>query len=70
MEGVRKIGVGEGEKFNVAGAYLVWKVKADDSAYSFSVNELTLAPVEVCRFIATRQRSAFMYSPVRSTSFA
>jgi quercetin dioxygenase-like cupin family protein len=45
-EGVRKIGVGEGEKFDVAGAHFVWKVKADDSAYSFSVNELTLAPGE------------------------
>jgi quercetin dioxygenase-like cupin family protein len=46
VEGVRKIGVGEGEKFDVAGAHLVWKVKAEDSAYSFSVNELTLAPGE------------------------
>jgi quercetin dioxygenase-like cupin family protein len=44
VEGVRKVGVGEGEKFDVAGAHFLWKVKADDSAYSFSVNEMTLAP--------------------------
>jgi mannose-6-phosphate isomerase-like protein (cupin superfamily) len=42
VEGVRKIGVGEGEKFDVAGAHFVWKVKAEDSAMSFSVNEMTL----------------------------
>jgi len=45
-EGVRKVGREEGERFDVAGAHLVWKVKAEDSAYSFSVNEMTLAPGE------------------------
>jgi hypothetical protein len=43
VEGVRKVGRDEGESFDVAGAHLVWKVKAADSAYSFSVNEMTLA---------------------------
>jgi quercetin dioxygenase-like cupin family protein len=46
VEGVRKVSRGEGEKFNIAGAHLTWKVKAEDSAYSFSVNEMTLAPGE------------------------
>jgi quercetin dioxygenase-like cupin family protein len=46
IEGVRKVGRGEGEQFDVAGAHLIWKVKAEDSAYSFSVNEMTLAPGE------------------------
>lgn len=45
-EGVRKIGVGEGERFDVAGAHILWKVRAEDSAYAFTVNELTLAPGE------------------------
>jgi quercetin dioxygenase-like cupin family protein len=46
VEGVRKVRRGEGERFDVAGAHFVWKVKAADSAYSFSVNEMTLAPGE------------------------
>ena len=46
MEGVRKIGINEGEKFDVAGAHILWKVRAEDSAYSFTMNELTLAPGE------------------------
>jgi quercetin dioxygenase-like cupin family protein len=46
VEGVRKVGRDEGESFDVAGAHLVWKVKAEDSAYSFSVNEMALAPGE------------------------
>ena len=46
VEGVRKVGRDEGEPFDVAGAHFVWKVKAADSAYSFSVNEMTLAPGE------------------------
>src|SRR5215510_13881742 len=45
-EGVRKVGPGEGEKFDVGGAHLIWKVKGEDSGYSFSVCELTLAPGE------------------------
>ncbi len=45
-EGVRKIGLGEGETFDVAGAHILWKVRAEDSAYSFTVNELTLGPAE------------------------
>jgi mannose-6-phosphate isomerase-like protein (cupin superfamily) len=45
-EGVRRVGKGEGEKFDVAGAHLTWKVKAFDSAYQFSVCEMTLAPGE------------------------
>jgi quercetin dioxygenase-like cupin family protein len=45
-EGVREVGRDEGEPFDVEGAHLVWKVKAADSVYSFSVNEMTLAPGE------------------------
>jgi quercetin dioxygenase-like cupin family protein len=46
VEGVRWVGSGEGEKFDIAGAHLTWKVKAIDSAYQFSVCEMTLAPGE------------------------
>ena len=46
VEGVRKVGRNEGERFDVAGAHLVWKVKAHDSAFAFSINEMTLAPGE------------------------
>jgi mannose-6-phosphate isomerase-like protein (cupin superfamily) len=45
-EGVRRVGRGEGEKFDIAGAHLTWKVKASESAYQFSVCEVTLAPEE------------------------
>lgn len=45
-EGVRKIARGEGERFDVAGAHLTWKVKGEDSGYAFSVCEQTLAPGE------------------------
>jgi len=45
-EGVRKVGPGEGEKFDVAGAHLTWKVKGEDSGYAFSICEQTLAPGE------------------------
>jgi quercetin dioxygenase-like cupin family protein len=46
LEGVRKVAFGEGEKFDVAGAHLVWKVRGEESAYNFSVCEMTLAPGE------------------------
>jgi quercetin dioxygenase-like cupin family protein len=46
VEGVRKVGRGNGEKFDIAGAHLTWKVKAEDSAFAFSINEMTLAPGE------------------------
>jgi quercetin dioxygenase-like cupin family protein len=45
-EGVRKVGPGEGEQFNIAGAHLTWKVKGEDSGYAFSICEQTLAPGE------------------------
>jgi quercetin dioxygenase-like cupin family protein len=45
-EGVRRVCAGEGEKFDIAGAHLTWKVKALDSAYQFSVCEMVLAPGE------------------------
>lgn len=45
-EGVRRVDAGEGEKFDIAGAHLTWKVKASDSAHQFSVCEMTLAPGE------------------------
>src|SRR3984957_21241724 len=46
VEGVRKVRRGEGERFDIADVHLTWKVKARDSAYSFSVMEATLAPGE------------------------
>jgi mannose-6-phosphate isomerase-like protein (cupin superfamily) len=46
VEGVRRVSAGEGEKFDIAGAHLMWKVKAIDSAYQFSVCEMTVAPGE------------------------
>jgi quercetin dioxygenase-like cupin family protein len=45
-EGVRKVGAGEGEKFDIAGAHLTWKAKGVDTGYAFSVCEQTLAPGE------------------------
>ena len=45
-EGVRKVGSGKGEKFNIAGAHLTWKAKGEDTGYAFSVCEQTLAPGE------------------------
>ena len=45
-EGVRKVAPGEGERFDVAGAHLTWKVKGEDSGYAFSICEQTLGPGE------------------------
>jgi len=45
-EGARKVTREEGERFDVAGAHLTWKVKGEDSGYAFSVCEQTLAPGE------------------------
>ena len=45
-EGARKVAAGEGERFDVAGAHLIWKVKGEDSGYAFSICEQTLAPGE------------------------
>lgn len=45
-QGVRKVGPGEGEKFDVAGAHLIWKAKGEDTGYSFSICEQRLAPGE------------------------
>jgi hypothetical protein len=45
-EGLRKMARGEGERFDVAGAHLTWKVNGEDSGYAFSVCEQTLAPGE------------------------
>jgi quercetin dioxygenase-like cupin family protein len=45
-EGVRKVGRGEGEKFDIAGAHLTWKAKGVDTEYAFSICEQTLAPGE------------------------
>ena len=45
-EGARKVATGEGERFNVAGAHLTWKVKGEDSGYAFSVCEQILAAGE------------------------
>ena len=46
IEGVRKVAPGDGERFDVAGAHLTWKVKSEDSGYAFSVCEQALAPGE------------------------
>jgi quercetin dioxygenase-like cupin family protein len=46
IEGARKVVPGEGERFDVAGAHLTWKVKGEDSSYAFSVCEQVLAPGE------------------------
>jgi quercetin dioxygenase-like cupin family protein len=45
-EGVRMVEPGEGERFDVVGAHLTWKVKGEDSDYAFSVCEQTLDPGE------------------------
>jgi hypothetical protein len=45
-EGVRKVGPDQGERFDIAGAHLTWKVKGEDSGYAFSICEQTLAPGE------------------------
>ena len=45
-EGVRKVGPGQGEKFNIAGAHLTWKAKGEDTDYAFSICEQTLGPDE------------------------
>ena len=45
-EGVRKVGPDEGERFDVAGAHMTWKVKGQDSGYAFSICEQSLAPGE------------------------
>jgi quercetin dioxygenase-like cupin family protein len=45
-EGVRKVGPGQGERFDIAGAHVTWKVKGEDSGYAFSICEQTLAPGE------------------------
>jgi quercetin dioxygenase-like cupin family protein len=44
IEGARKVAPGDGERFDVAGAHLTWKVKGEDSGYAFSVCEQALAP--------------------------
>jgi mannose-6-phosphate isomerase-like protein (cupin superfamily) len=45
-EGVRKVGRGEGEKLDIAGAHLTWKAKGHETGYAFSICEQTLAPGE------------------------
>jgi len=45
-EDVRKVGPGEGEKFNIAGAHLTWKAKGEDTEYAFSICGQTLGPDE------------------------
>lgn len=45
-EGIRKVGPGDGEKFDIAGAHLTWKVKGEDIGYAFSICEQALAPGE------------------------
>jgi quercetin dioxygenase-like cupin family protein len=45
-EGARKVAPEEGERFDITGVHLTWKVKGEDSGYAFSVCEQTLAPGE------------------------
>jgi quercetin dioxygenase-like cupin family protein len=44
--GVRKIGCDEGEVFSYAGAHFTWKVKGEDTGFTFSFYEQTLRPGE------------------------
>ena len=46
MEGARKVEPGEGQRFEIAGANLTWKVRGEDTGYAFSVCEQDLAPGE------------------------
>jgi quercetin dioxygenase-like cupin family protein len=43
-EGVRKIGAGEGEHFDIADSRFTWKAKAADTGYAFAIYELPLDP--------------------------
>ena len=45
VEGARKVSRGDGEKFDIAGVHFMPKVKAEDRAFAFSINEKTLAAV-------------------------
>jgi quercetin dioxygenase-like cupin family protein len=45
-EGVRRVGRGEGENFDIAGAHLTWKARGEDTDYAFSICEQTLGPEE------------------------
>ena len=42
--GLRKVERNEGEKFDVAGARFIWKVKGEDTGYAFSIYEQELQP--------------------------
>ena len=64
VEGVRKIGRGEGEKFDIAGVHLTRRVKAADSAFAFCINELTLQPEEGVPCTAIPRPSRFTCSKV------
>jgi quercetin dioxygenase-like cupin family protein len=43
-EGVRKVGQGEGEHFDIADSRFTWKAKAADTGYAFAIYELPLEP--------------------------
>jgi len=45
-EGARKLAPGEGQRFDIAGVHLTWKVKGEDSGYAFSICEQDLGPGE------------------------
>lgn len=45
-ECARKVEPGDGQRFDVAGAHLTWKVRGEDTGYAFSVCEQDLAPGE------------------------
>lgn len=45
-EGARKVEPRKGQRFDVAGAHLTWKVRGEDTGYAFSVCEQDLAPGE------------------------
>ena len=45
-EGARKVEPGNGQRFDIAGAHLTWKVRGEDTGYAFSVCEQDLEPGE------------------------
>jgi quercetin dioxygenase-like cupin family protein len=45
-EGVRKVGRGAGEHFEIANSRFTWKAKAADTGYAFAIYELPLEPTK------------------------
>jgi quercetin dioxygenase-like cupin family protein len=45
-DGLRKVKRDDGERFDVAGAQFIWKVRGEDTGYAFSIYEQELRPGE------------------------